>query len=285
MSLLVDLPTSGLDPGYAEKAARRSGGSRGRPGATAVVVLVVALGLLLGLAAAAADRRAPALARQRAALLADVGARTAAADQLAVSVSRRRAEVAASRDAGLRLTSDGKALGERVRRLEEATGVVAASGPGLVVRLDDAPARAPASPGGARDGRPGAGAPAGMGEQSPGRVVDRDLQSVVNGLWTAGAEAVAVNGVRLTAQSAVRSAGEAILVDFRPVLPPYRVAAIGDPRTLPPRFRDGPTGRRLATYAASYGMRVDLASERRLHLPAAGNVLLRLARPLGGGGR
>ena len=48
-------------------------------------------------------------------------------------------------------------------------------------------------------------------------MLDRDLQVIVNGLWAAGAEAIAVNGQRLTACSAIRSAGEAILVDFRPL--------------------------------------------------------------------
>ena len=59
------------------------------------------------------------------------------------------------------------------------------------------------------------------------RVLDVDLQSVVNGLWAGGAEAVAVNGQRLTALTTIRAAGSAILVDFRPVTSPYEVSAIG----------------------------------------------------------
>ena len=53
-----------------------------------------------------------------------------------------------------------------------------------------------------------------------GRVLDRDLQVMVNALWAAGAEAIAINGQRLTARSAIRYAGEAILLDFRPLVPP-----------------------------------------------------------------
>jgi uncharacterized protein YlxW (UPF0749 family) len=65
-----------------------------------------------------------------------------------------------------------------------------------------------------------------------GRVRDADLQDVVNGLWAAGAEAVAVDGQRLTALSAIRSAGESVLVDLRPLSPPYTVEAVGDPAAL-----------------------------------------------------
>ena len=46
-------------------------------------------------------------------------------------------------------------------------------------------------------------------ETDDGRVTDRDLQTVVNEVWAAGAEAVAVNGQRLTSLSAIRSAGDA----------------------------------------------------------------------------
>ena len=65
-----------------------------------------------------------------------------------------------------------------------------------------------------------------------GRVYDRDLQDVVNALWLAGAEAMSINGQRLTAATAIRSAGEAILVNSRPLSPPSLVHAIGNPAPL-----------------------------------------------------
>ena len=93
------------------------------------------------------------------------------------------------------------------------------TGPGLVVRLDDA----------AGDGD-GADVDPRTDVDDSGRVTDRDLQTVVNEVWAAGAEAVAVNGQRLTALSAIRSAGDAILVDFRPLTPAVRRSwRVGDP--------------------------------------------------------
>ncbi|CAM5647734.1 membrane protein [Streptomyces purpurascens] len=53
------------------------------------------------------------------------------------------------------------------------------------------------------------------------------MQRVVNGLWESGAEAVSINGQRLTALSAMRAAGDAILVDNKPLVPPYTVLAVG----------------------------------------------------------
>ena len=54
------------------------------------------------------------------------------------------------------------------------------------------------------------------------------MRSVVNELWSDGAEAIAVNGIRLTPTSAIRFAGDAVLVDFQPITSPYRIDAIGD---------------------------------------------------------
>ena len=53
-------------------------------------------------------------------------------------------------------------------------------------------------------------------------MIAQDLQIVVNGLWDAGAEAISVNGQRLTSKSAIRFAGQAILVNYRPADPALR---------------------------------------------------------------
>ena len=60
------------------------------------------------------------------------------------------------------------------------------------------------------------------------RVYDSDIQLLVNALWASGAESIAINNARLTTTSAIRSAGDAILVNYRPLLPPFVISAIGD---------------------------------------------------------
>lgn len=70
-------------------------------------------------------------------------------------------------------------------------------------------------------------------------LTDRDMQQLINRVWRAGAAAVAVNGHRLISTTAVRTAGDAILVGYRPIAWPYRVCALSA----------DPPGRQLTTTA------------------------------------
>jgi uncharacterized protein YlxW (UPF0749 family) len=59
-----------------------------------------------------------------------------------------------------------------------------------------------------------------------------DLQDLTNILRQLGAEAVAVNGHRVTARSVISEANNKLLIDGVPVLSPLRIDAIGDPQAL-----------------------------------------------------
>jgi uncharacterized protein YlxW (UPF0749 family) len=107
-------------------------------------------------------------------------------------------------------------------------------------------------------------------------VLDRDVAMVVNGLWVAGAEAVSVNGQPLTSLSAIRTAGSAILVDYRPLTRPYVVSAIGGP-TLESQFATGSAGASLRTLHDAYGIRYGVEGVQDLTLPAASGLTLRYA--------
>jgi len=103
---------------------------------------------------------------------------------------------------------------------------------------------------------------------------------VVNALWAAGAEAVGINGLRLGPTTAIRFAGEAVLVDFRPVTSPYLVSAVGDPETLRERFLTSPEVAALAAISESFGLRFEFAQEDELSLPAGSPPELRSAVPV-----
>lgn len=277
MSLLVDMTAAALDPSYGDAAARRAGAvtaagtgqaARRRTSLLVCGVLVVA-GLITGVAAAQVRRDAEQVGSLRDSLVEDVRRQTQESDQLAETAAQLRREVTAVRAQALGQDDRGRAAADQVAALELATGGVAVRGPGLVVTLDDAP-----------DTRDDVAAGRG-GQLGDGRIYDRDLQDVVNALWGAGAEAVAVNGQRLTAQTAIRSAGEAVLVDFRPLSPPYALHAVGDVDQMEPAFADGPTARRFQTWTSLYGLGFDIARSADLHLPAAAAPDLRLARPAG----
>ncbi|MEU9842548.1 DUF881 domain-containing protein, partial [Actinomadura sp. NPDC048032] len=123
------------------------------------------------------------------------------------------------------------------------------------------------------------------GGAADGRVYDQDLQVLVNGLWAAGARAIGVNGRRLTPTTAIRAAGEAILVDYRPLGAPYEVTAVGDPGRLRAAFAGSPADRRLAALRDRFGIRYGTRRSDEVRLPAAGAVRLRYAVPGEGGGR
>jgi uncharacterized protein YlxW (UPF0749 family) len=274
MSLLVDMMANTLDEAYVERAARRADTGPDAPPAPArprssgrrVVVLLalLALGLLTGTAVAQVRDGQSATAGLRAGLADEVRTRTAESDRLTAAAERLRAQVAASQAELLGAGDAGRAARERLERLDLVTGSVPVQGPGIRVLLADAP-----PPDGQVDATPRGGA------SDSARISDRNLQDLVNALWDAGAEAVDVNGQRLTALTAIRNAGEAVLVDFRPLSPPYVVQAVGSPADLQLELLDGPTGRRLTTYASLYGWTIDVERKKELRLAGAGLPELR----------
>lgn len=103
-----------------------------------------------------------------------------------------------------------------------ANGTVAVTGPGVTVTLTDPIAATDQQGELPRDDE----------GQSIRVVSDTDLQMIVSRLWGAGAEAIAVNDVRLGVQSSIRTAGQTILVGVTSVQSPYRIQAIGDQDAL-----------------------------------------------------
>ncbi|MEU5531284.1 DUF881 domain-containing protein [Micromonospora chersina] len=259
---LTELFRNPLDPGYADAAARRAAAppSRARRVLARPVGLVVLLviGFLFAVAYRETMAEEPGRAKARAGLVAEIKQREAETDRLTARADQLREEVSRQRDAAL---SGSQA--SRLRNLEAGTGLGRVRGDGVVVRLADAP----------RDQDAVTGADAG-----PSRVLYSDLQKVANALWAAGAEAVAVNGQRLTATSTIRQAGEAILVDYRPVTGPYEVAAIG-PGSMRKRF-DGSEAAELMRYVArTNGLAFGVKDADNLTLPAAPEPRLRYAEP------
>ena len=132
-------------------------------------------------------------------------------------------------------------------------------GPGFILTLDDAPGlRGRRGRRGRRRGRSRAGC------------IAKDLQYVTNALWEAGAEAVSINGKRLTSTSAIRFAGSAIIVDYRPLTRPYVITALGDPQRFPAAFADGAGGTYLSTLRSTFGVRVDTEVSDDLTVPGGG---------------
>ncbi|RSS99144.1 DUF881 domain-containing protein [Streptomyces sp. WAC07149] len=268
MSLLTHVMDHSLDEGYAEASARREAdGTAGLP-RTLKAKLALAAGLVLAamvvtLGAAQARVAAPVLAKERQELIDRVQRADDHADALERDTERLRTEVADRQRAALK-----QQVGERGRLVELLAGATEVHGPGVKLVVDDAKGASSGGGGGPRES---------AGFSNTGRVRDRDMQRIVNGLWQAGAEAVSINGQRLTALSAIRAAGDAILVDNKPLVPPYEVLAVGDKKRLGTTFQDSVDGQYLHVLQESYGIRYSLTPVDEVRLPAASSLTVRTA--------
>ncbi len=261
MTLINEVYRTPVDPAYAEAAARQAAGRAPRRtlrGSVALLVLAVALGAFATTAAVALRRPAPAALQARTLLENEIRDRTAAADELRRTNAELSAEIARLQQSAA--STDDPELFAQLQRDAVAAGVVPVTGPGVRVVLTDGAPAADAAP-----------------DDASALVLDLDLQVLVNGLWAAGAEAVAVNGERITTTTAIRSAGAAVLVDSTALSSPYTVEAVGDAVGMQTALARTSAGQHLASLS-QYGITVKMSSQRSLELPGRGQLTLRSAR-------
>lgn len=227
---------------------------------TLTVILAVVLGFVVAVSVVDLRSDATAADSPRALLQEEVRESRGDAEQLEGENDRLEAEVAQQQGAVLEGVDPESA--ERLAGHETAVAAGALRGPGVVLTLEDS-APLPAAPG--------------VTEGAVNRVTDADLQLAVNGLWAAGAEAIAVNGQRLTSTSAIRTAGSAVLVDFRPLSPPYVVTALGDAAQLQEGVQDSEAGEHLREISSRYGIPSSWEAEQELEVPARPATALREA--------
>lgn len=260
MGLLYEVMYHPVDTGYAEAAARPvvALSERARVRRTAVhLLLALALGLAISSAIVSLRTPQPSAVASRAVLEQEIADRTARAASIQASNEELSTQIAGLQSDALEAANP--ALFARLSQLELLSGAVAVQGPGLVLELDDAEAT-------------------GSGDLDLlSRVQDVDLRIVTNGLWAAGAEAIAINGHRLTTLTAIRSVGPAILVDLAPLVAPYRIEAIGDVRGMQTAFARSRAANHLATITATYGIEWTTRSAPDLELPGSGGTTLRYA--------
>jgi uncharacterized protein YlxW (UPF0749 family) len=273
MTLITEMMQRPLDPGYAAAAERRT--QAGLPAATGLaspllIIVAILIGALLGASALALRAPSTATSKIKQDLVTRINQRRTDADAQTALIESLRNQINAMQAAALNEQSQG-GLSAELSQLELAAGTVAVTGPGLVLTVDDAPAKpAPIAP-----TNPGAAA-----APDQGKVIATDLQIIVNGLWEAGAEAISVNGHRLTSRAAIRSAGAAILVDYRPLTRPYVITAIGDPGSLGVEFADNSGGSYLQSLTSNYQIRGDVQNRGSVVVPGEPTLSLQVAQPL-----
>jgi len=263
LGLLRSLTENALDPDYEVHAhsqrtreqVAKENSPRGR--LIAGAVLVVASALVVG--GAMGLERANSGVRTQAEQL-----RTKAQLGL-VATDDKSAQVQELRSSIQSLSRTKALAAPQSDSVASAAGVASLEGPGLSVTLSDATSTTGRS----------------ASDTQLGQVLDGDVQGVVNALWAAGAQGIAVNGQRITSLSAIRSAGDAILVNYRPLNPPYVVQAVGNSEQIRSRFNDSGVAQDLRTAAKNYGLGLSTSTVDSLRLAPA-NAVLRYATSIPG---
>jgi uncharacterized protein YlxW (UPF0749 family) len=248
-----------LDPAYAQaaEAAKRRGPLPrwNRAGRKLISWIILgAIGLLLAVAYQQVVRSTPEREKVRAGLISRITEQKASQATLAAQAERLQADVSRLREQVL----GDPARNAQLRQLEAATGMRRVTGEGLVVRMTDGPDAA---------------------TNKGHRLIDFDLQLVVNALWVFGAEAISINGQRLTSLTPIRLGGQTIYVGDTLVVDPYEISAIG-PRSLYDDFSKSDTARLYRLWQERpehrFGFKVTKSDE--LTLPAAVLPDLRYAK-------
>lgn len=246
--LLTLITQQALEEDYRSVAERRdpqAGTEPPRARLLAATALVV-LGLLVGVAAVQNSRNAAVSDAGRATLIAQIEQTRDELSALQAAIADTTRENRSLSEGLTGITATQQAIESRLRRLQVATGFHPVTGEGVRIVVDNRPEATDTE-----------------------QVRDADLAKLVDGLWEAGAEAVAINGQRMNPLGAIRNVSRAIHVNTVPLSPPYVVRAIGDTRTLQADLLATTHGAEFFALAQQLGFVYSMENVDELSLPAA----------------
>lgn len=249
--LLSLITARSMDEDYAHVAQQRAAAGtppsprRQRPHWTTVAAVAL-LGVMAAVVAAQTDRQAPVTELSRAALIDQIDLRSGELRALQHQVGDLTRSNAVAASASTRIQGQLDDLATRVQRAELVTGFTPVHGPGVRITVDNRP-----------------------DVDVNDEIRDEDLALLVDGLWEAGAEAIAVNDQRVNVLGGIRNTGRAIHVNGRPVNAPYVVQAIGDPRTLQARLLQTSQGQEWFSLVSFYDFVYQPQNVDDIRLPGA----------------
>jgi uncharacterized protein YlxW (UPF0749 family) len=184
-------------------------------------------------------------------------------DALKAQILDLRAQISNLETKGQGSVAAASDIGQRLQDARLAAGLIGLQGPGVVLQLRDS--QQTVLPG---------------DNPNDYLVSAGDVRIVVEQMWLAGAEGVAVNGERITTGTAILDIGGTVLVNSAYLAPPYQVSAIG-PADLLDRLSASAGFRTfIQNRAQPFGIQIDYAEPAEVDLPAyAGTITLRYAQP------
>lgn len=247
--LLTLITQQALEEDYRSVAERRAseGGTREAPRSRTVAVAAIAVfGVLVSVAAVQNSRNEAVEDAGRATLIARIDESRSDLEDTQAQIADVTRENRRLADSLAEVSPARQQAVAQVRRLQLATGYYPATGEGVRITVDDNPTPTETQ-----------------------LVTDADLAFLVDGLWEAGAEAIAINNQRLNPLGSIRNVSTAIHVNTVPLSPPYVVRAIGDSRTLQADLLSTTHGAEFFSLAQQLGFVVDVDNVDELVLPAA----------------
>lgn len=180
-------------------------------------------------------------------------------DNLKLEIENLRKQLSNYEKAAAEGKSMMKAITAELEKTRTFAGLTKLKGPGVVVYLEDSDIKI--SPG-----------------EDPNIFIvhHEDLLQVINELFSAGAEAISLNGQRIVATSEIRCAGPVILVNGVRVASPYEILAIGDPKILESalNIRGG-----VVEMLKAVGIKVNVLQRKEIIIPAfSGSIVLKYAK-------
>jgi len=225
---------------------------------------LLALGFLIAAQLASESPRVRYTTQERTPLLETAGELQTQQDDLKARILQLRDQIQGVEGQGAGSADLVRQLNAELEQARIAAGLIPLTGRGIVLQLEDSQEPVPAD-----------------GSQADYLVGSRDIRTVVEELWLAGAEAIAINGERVTPTTAIIDIGNSLLVNSAYLAPPYQVTALGAADlyqrvSASPGFIDFVRAR-----AEGYGIRLSFAEPESVDMPAfVGTVTLRYSRPL-----
>jgi uncharacterized protein YlxW (UPF0749 family) len=184
-------------------------------------------------------------------------------EELKATLAELRRDLAGRQQAAAAQTERLQVLKLELDRQQLLAGLTPVQGPGVTVTLDDSNLQIPSG-------------------ADPNNFIihEYDLRDIVNLLWTAGSEAIAINDERLVSNSSIYCVGSTVMVNNTRLSPPYTIRAIGNHRLQQDHLQNPTYLKNLKEKKRLYGLRFDVQDSATLSLPAfSGGFLIQHARP------
>jgi uncharacterized protein YlxW (UPF0749 family) len=225
-------------------------------------IALLALGFLIAAQLASEGPRVRYTTQERSPLVVSAVTLQARQETLKDRVLELRAQIQEAEQRGQGSAELVRQLNDQLQHARIASGLLALQGTGIVFQLEDSlqPVKAGAN-------------------EADYLVTARDVRTLVEEMWLAGAEAVSVNGERIAQSSGIIDIGGSTLVNSAFIAPPYQISAIGPDDLYEQLSASQGFVAFVVARADAFGIRLSFLESDTVDIPAfAGTIASRYAR-------